>query len=287
MRSDARTLPLWNRAGFCNSQICFLVCAVRSSTKFSSGSEPRLSVSGRFRDSPGWRRMDAFLLIKSQGKEHAQLVHFKHPVLQDHLVPTASILILLRSKCVISRTLDVTRYTLIQCLTPPWPRWQVWNTDVRPLILTPCLLTIVPGTWNPHTAFGTSFMFCKSGSWQLPGKCRCLFTAGKYNINFTHTSSNSTKVPSFSYAKSTHARPCTRVFLHRTSRSCVITERNKEATFQRKKTSEAWWEGNSGAISHALDRGAKQYSVGPGSLIQSLLALLFLSSHPLQRRSRA
>ena len=156
--------------------------------------------------------MDAFLSIKSQRKEHAQLVHFKHAeILQDRLAPAESTLLLLGSKRVISRTLDVTRYTLIQCLTPPWPRWQVWNTDARPLILTPCLLTIVPGTWNPHTAFGTSFMFCKSGSWQLPGKCRCLFTAGKYNINFTHTSSNSTEVLSFSYAKSTHARPCTRV----------------------------------------------------------------------------
>lgn len=66
--------------------------------------------------------MDAFLLIKSRRKEHAQLVHFKHPVLQDHLVPTASTLLLLRSKRVISRTLDVTRYTLIQCLTPAWPQ---------------------------------------------------------------------------------------------------------------------------------------------------------------------
>ena len=139
---------------------------------------------------------------------------------------------------------------------------------------------IVPGTWNPHTAFGTSFMFCKSGSWQLPGKCRCLFTAGKCNINFTHTSSNSMKVPSFSYAKTTHARTCTRECVSPlcTSRSCVITEENKEATFQRKKTHEAWREGNSGAdISHALDCGAKEYSFGPGSLIQSLLALLILS----------
>lgn len=159
-------------------------------------------------------------------------------------------------------------------------RWQVWNTDVPPLILTLGLLTIVPGTWNPHTAFGTSFMFCKSGSWQLPGKCRCLFTAGKCNINFTHTSSNSMKVPSFSYAKTTHARTCTRECVSPlcTSRSCVITEENKEATFQRKKTHEAWREGNSGAdISHALDCGAKEYSFGPGSLIQSLLALLILS----------
>lgn len=158
--------------------------------------------------------------------------------------------------------------------------WQVWNTDVRPLILTLCLLTIVPGTCNPHTAFGTSFMFCKSGSWQLPGKCRCLFTAGKCNINFTHTSSNSMKVPSFSYAKTTHARTCTHACVSPpcSSRSCVTTEKNKEATFQRKKTHEAWWEGNSGAdISHALDRGAKVCSVGPGSLIQSLLALLILS----------
>lgn len=32
--------------------------------------------------------MDAFLSIKSRRKEHAQLVHFKHPVLQDHSVPT-------------------------------------------------------------------------------------------------------------------------------------------------------------------------------------------------------
>lgn len=79
----------------------------------------------------------------------------------------------------------------------------------------------------------------------------------------------------------TYARAHVSVFLHRTSRSCVITERNKEATFQRKKTNEAWREGNSGAnISHALDHGAKEYSVGPGSLIQSLLALLFLSRSP-------
>lgn len=133
-------------------------------------------------------------------------------------------------------------------------------------------------------------MFCKSGSWQLPGKCRCLFTAGKCNINFTHTSSNSIKVPSFSYAKTTHARTCTHACVSPpcSSRSCVTTEKNKEATFQRKKTHEAWWEGNSGAdISHALDRGAKECSVGPGSLIQSLGLSSFSAGHFLQRRSRA
>lgn len=85
------------------------------------------------------------------------------------------------------------------------------------------------------------------------------------------------KVPSFSYAKTTHACTCTRACFS-TVFIMFITEKNKEATFQRKKTHEAWWEGNSGAdISHALDRGAKECSVGPGSLIQSLLALLILS----------
>lgn len=74
-----------------------------------------------------------------------------------------------------------------------WKWWQIWNIDVRPLILTLRLLMIVPGTWNQYTAFGTSFMFPESGSWQLTRKCRCLFTAGKCNINSTHTSSNSYK----------------------------------------------------------------------------------------------
>lgn len=118
---------------------CFLISTVRGSTEFCSGSEPRLFAFGGFRILPGWRRMDAFLSIKSRRKEHAQLVHFKHPVLQDHSVPTTVHTLLLRSKHVISRTLDGTRYTLIRGVWhQPGHRcsawWQVWNTDVQPLL---------------------------------------------------------------------------------------------------------------------------------------------------------
>lgn len=44
-------------------------------------------------------------------------------------------------------------------------------------------------------------------------KCRCLFTAGKCNINVTHTSSL-TEVPSFLYANTAHVCVCVCVFPH-------------------------------------------------------------------------
>lgn len=151
------------------------ISTVRGSTEFCSGSEPRLFCIWRVQGF-SWLKKDGCLPQSSLGgKEHAQLVHFKHCSLRPFSPHNRPHFYSWEQSVFISRTLDGTRYTLIQCLTPAWPQvlstvkgpekhWcPTFNSDSGPAHDCPLELGI-------HILLlAHTFMFCKSGSWQLLG----------------------------------------------------------------------------------------------------------------------